>query len=78
MPQMQQVLLSLGDWETCGEPPCEEYTFIGHSPMNKPLSLHETREAYLSFYEKNGHGRVKRYPSWPAGGTMCSHPGLDL
>ena len=30
--------------------------------MNKVLSLHETREAYLSFMEQNGHGRVKRYP----------------
>ncbi|MCE5296997.1 MAG: alanine--tRNA ligase [Euryarchaeota archaeon] len=61
-PKCQRHFWSLGDWETCGEPPCEEYTFIGHSPMNRSLDLHETREAYLDFYEQNGHGRVKRYP----------------
>ncbi len=53
---------SLGDWETCGEPPCEEYSFIGHSPMTKELDLHQMREAYLSFFEEHGHGRVGRYP----------------
>jgi alanyl-tRNA synthetase len=53
---------SLGDWETCGEPPCEEYTFIGASPMSKHLSLHDMREEYLSFFESEGHTRIKRYP----------------
>ena len=52
----------MGDWETCGEPPCEEYTFIGNSPMAKPMDVHEMREAYLSFFEAQGHGRVRRYP----------------
>ena len=48
--------------EICGEPPCEEYTFIGRSLMNKKLNLHEMREAYLSFFEKNGHTIISRYP----------------
>ncbi|MCX6651080.1 MAG: alanine--tRNA ligase [Methanomassiliicoccales archaeon] len=61
-PKCQRYFWSLGDWETCGEPPCEEYTFIGHSPMNQKLNLHQMREAYLGFFEENGHGRVKRYP----------------
>ena len=61
-PKCQRHFWSLGDWPTCGEPPCEEYTFIGNSPMNRKLSLHEMREAYLGFFEDNGHGRVKRYP----------------
>ena len=61
-PKCQRHFWTLGDWETCGEPPCEEYTFIGNSPMNQKLSLHQMREAYLSFFEANGHGRVKRYP----------------
>jgi alanyl-tRNA synthetase len=61
-PKCQRHFWSLGDWETCGEPPCEEYTFIGNSPMNQRLTLHEMREAYLGFFEENGHGRVKRYP----------------
>ncbi|QLH75421.1 MAG: alanine--tRNA ligase [Methanomassiliicoccales archaeon] len=61
-PKCQRYYWTLGDWTTCGEPPCEEYTFIGNSPVRKKLDLHETREAYLSFFEQNGHGRVKRYP----------------
>ncbi|MDD1771821.1 MAG: alanine--tRNA ligase [Methanomassiliicoccales archaeon] len=61
-PKCQRHFWSIGDWETCGEPPCEEYTFIGNSPMNQRLTLHQMREAYLSFFEENGHGRVKRYP----------------
>jgi len=61
-PKCQRHFWSLGDWPTCGEPPCEEYTFIGNSPMNRRLNLHEMREAYLGFFEDNGHGRVKRYP----------------
>ncbi len=53
---------SLRDWETCGEPPCEEYTFIDNSPMNQSLDLHDMRETYLSFFEEQGHSRVSRYP----------------
>jgi alanyl-tRNA synthetase len=61
-PKCQRHFWSVGDWDNCGEPPCEEYTFIGHSPMNQALDLHQMREAYLGFFEANGHGRVKRYP----------------
>jgi len=61
-PKCGRHFWSLGDWDSCGEPPCEEYTFIGNSPMNRSLSLHEMREEYLSFFEAEGHKRVKRYP----------------
>ncbi len=61
-PKCGRAFWSLGSWESCGEPPCDEYSFIGDSPMNSPMDLHETREAYLSFFEENGHGRVSRYP----------------
>jgi len=61
-PKCQRYFWSLGDWPSCGEPPCEEYTFIGNSPTNRKLTLHEMRKAYLDFFEENGHGRVKRYP----------------
>jgi len=50
------------DKEICGEPPCDEYTFIGRSLMNKKLNLHEMRETYLSFFEKHNHTRISRYP----------------
>ena len=61
-PKCKRHFWTLGDWSTCGEPPCVEYTFIGNPPTNITLDLHATREAYLSFFEQNGHGRVKRYP----------------
>jgi len=47
--------------EICGDAPCEPYTFIG-APVFKPQTLDSMREAYLSFFEKNGHTRVERYP----------------
>jgi alanyl-tRNA synthetase len=53
---------TLSDRETCGEPPCEEYSFIGNSPTKKKLNLNEMREFYLSFFEKNDHERISRYP----------------
>ncbi len=61
-PKCGRHFWSTGDWETCGEPPCEEYTFIGRSPMKRSLSLHEMREEFLSFFESHGHKRVNRYP----------------
>ncbi|MFA5332079.1 MAG: alanine--tRNA ligase [Methanoregula sp.] len=47
--------------EYCGDAPCEPYTFIG-DPVFKCHTLDEMREAYLSFFEKNGHTRIERYP----------------
>jgi alanyl-tRNA synthetase len=51
--------------ETCGESSSDEcgcYTFIGNPAAKKKFSLPEMREAFLSFFEKNGHTRVKPYP----------------
>ena len=53
------------DQETCGEATSEEcafYTFINNPPTKKSYSLREMREAFLSFFEKNGHTRIKPYP----------------
>jgi len=47
--------------ETCGDAPCEPYTFIGN-PIFKPHTLDSMREAYLSFFEQQGHTRIGRYP----------------
>ncbi len=47
--------------EICGDAPCEPYTFIGN-PVFAPHTLDSMREAYLSFFEKQGHTRVERYP----------------
>ena len=51
--------------ETCGESTSEEcasYSFIGNPPTRKAYTLPEMREAFLSFFEKNGHQRIKPYP----------------
>jgi len=47
--------------QNCGDAACEPYTFIG-SPVFTRHSLDSMREAYLSFFERNGHTRIERYP----------------
>jgi alanyl-tRNA synthetase len=51
--------------ETCGESSSDEcgyYTFINDPATKKSYSLPEMREAFLSFFEKEGHSRIKPYP----------------
>ena len=51
--------------KTCGESTseeCSDYSFIGNPPTRRKYSLPEMREAFLSFFEKNGHARIKPYP----------------
>ena len=53
------------DQETCGEATaegCASYGFIGSSPTRRPYSYREMREAFLSFFERHGHKRIKPYP----------------
>ncbi|MFY9605295.1 MAG: alanine--tRNA ligase [Thermoplasmata archaeon] len=53
---------TLGDADLCGEAPCVEYTFVGKPLLKEKQSVHEMRESFLSFLERNGHTRVSRYP----------------
>lgn len=53
---------TLGETDTCGEAPCVEYTFIGKPLLKEKQTVHEMRESFLSFLEKNGHTRISRYP----------------
>ncbi len=48
--------------ETCGEPPCAEYDFIGEPGFATEYSLAEMREAFLSFFEEHDHERIDPYP----------------
>jgi alanyl-tRNA synthetase len=53
------------DQNLCGEATsygCAEYTFIGNSPTRRSYSVEEMRELFLSFFERNGHTRIKPYP----------------
>ncbi|NLB76126.1 MAG: alanine--tRNA ligase [Crenarchaeota archaeon] len=65
--------LRCGEWfwtqnakqETCGESGSDEcgcYTFLDNPATKKKFTLAEMREAFLSFFEKNGHTRIKPYP----------------
>jgi alanyl-tRNA synthetase len=48
--------------KTCGDPPCDPYTFIGAPVFKREHSLDEMREHYLSYFEARGHTRISRYP----------------
>jgi alanyl-tRNA synthetase len=47
--------------DICGDAPCETYNFIG-TPVFRKHSVDEMREAFLSFFERNNHTRIDRYP----------------
>jgi len=50
---------------TCGESTlqgCAPLTFINNPPTSRSYSLAEMREAFLSFFERHGHERIKPYP----------------
>jgi alanyl-tRNA synthetase len=51
--------------QNCGESTsdgCASYTFLKNPPTRKHYSLPQMREAFLSFFEKHGHARIKPYP----------------
>jgi len=53
------------DQTTCGESTpkgCAQLTFINNPPTSRSYSLAEMREAFLSFFERHGHERIKPYP----------------
>jgi alanyl-tRNA synthetase len=50
------------DRETCGEPPCAEYTFIDNPGFDEAYTMEEMREAFLSFFETHDHTRIDPYP----------------
>lgn len=48
--------------KTCGDPPCDPYTFIGAPTFSREHELDEMREHYLSYFQAQGHTRISRYP----------------
>ena len=53
------------DQKTCGESTpegCAPLTFINNPPTRRRYNFQEMREAFLSFFEKHGHERIKPYP----------------
>lgn len=48
--------------EVCGDQPCTDYEFIGSGVGVKLAEARDVREAFLKFFEREGHIRVHRYP----------------
>ena len=50
------------DQQTCGEAPCQPYTFIGNPPTTRRYSVPEMRIQFMDYFAEKGHTRVKPYP----------------
>ena len=50
------------DRNTCGDAPCDPYSFIGSPVFSREFDISKMREYYLSFFEARGHKRINRYP----------------
>lgn len=48
--------------KTCGEAPCDPYTFIGKKNFSKVYDLKEMRNTFLKFFESHDHKIIKPYP----------------
>jgi alanyl-tRNA synthetase len=53
---------SIGDRDTCGDAPCDEYEFIGNPATSKKYDLYGIQKEFTEFFQKNGHTPIKRYP----------------
>ncbi len=54
---------SIVDRDTCSDRPCSRYDFLLKKyPSVKKLSLDETRNKFINFFKKHGHGYVEPYP----------------
>lgn len=50
------------DREICPEPPCQPYDFLGNPPTNRRFDYIDTWRQVESFFVKNGHTSINRYP----------------
>jgi alanyl-tRNA synthetase len=50
------------DRDTCGDAPCDEYSFIGNPATENSYNLYEIQEIFLEFFKSRGHERISRYP----------------
>lgn len=50
------------DRDICPEPPCQYYDFLGNPPTNRRFDYVNAWRQVESFFVKNGHTSVKRYP----------------
>jgi len=50
--------------ETCGDPPCDQYGFIGHPPTSRRYNLDDMRKEFLGFFSET-HSILSPYPVVP-------------
>ncbi|MEM2790735.1 MAG: alanine--tRNA ligase-related protein, partial [Thermofilaceae archaeon] len=48
--------------DVCGDQPCTDYEFVGETLVSVFKEPRDVREAFLTFFEKEGHARINRYP----------------
>ncbi|MDI9624216.1 MAG: alanine--tRNA ligase [Methanothermobacter sp.] len=53
---------SIDERETCGDAPCDPYTFIGDPPTKKKYDLYKIQNTFIQFFKERGHEPIKRYP----------------
>lgn len=49
---------------TCGDPPCDSYSFIGNSPVDRPYTQDEIRSKFINFFSET-HKPLSPYPVVP-------------
>src|SRR5919108_6215780 len=50
------------DQQTCGEAPCQPYTFIGNPPTSRHYTVPEMRIQFMDYFADKGHSRIPPYP----------------
>ena len=50
------------DRTLCADKPCQQYDFLGNSPTSKKFDYVSGWKAIESFFQKNGHESIPRYP----------------
>ncbi len=53
---------SIGERETCGDAPCDEYQFIGNPATPKSYDLFSIHDIFIRFFQERGHTPIRRYP----------------
>ncbi len=53
---------SIGERETCGDAPCDEYQFIGNPATPQKHDLFSIHDLFIRFFQERGHTPIRRYP----------------
>jgi len=53
---------SIGGRDTCGDAPCDEYSFIGDPATSQKYDLFSIQDIFTRFFKERGHTPIRRYP----------------